>query len=883
MTPLPSRASVAIAHPGWTLALGIVVTAASLAAAARWLEFQPGRDRLIGADQDYHRAFLRLREEFGNRDWLVVVLRGPPAARDACAGALRAKLRARSTLFGRSFYRIDPSALGGRLLWLAPPAALDGLERALREHRPLLEACAEGDPARALEALADALARRAQEPLAEAPPEGSAALAGLADVLSGAAEAARGVDVPPPLPADPLAAAVAERPRDPECGWLLVEPLARPGDLAATGAAVAELRRLLAELAPRFPKLSLGLTGKPALTVDEMATYRSDAQRATLLSLGGVILLYALAFGRLQAPLLAAGALVAALAWTFGFAALALGRLNLLSIVFAVVLVGLGIDSGIHLIARCEEERDKEGADWPGAVERSLRGTRRAVWTAAITTGLAFLSAWFTDFQGMRELGLIAGVGVLLCALAATTLLPAALVLLGPSSLGRARPRSLASPPGAAPPRPRPRAFLLVSLVALGLAGGLAGRGLRFEFDLLSLQAEGTPSVEWERRLLRQEGSPALSVQVLAEDLDDARRVAARLRALPCVAEVYSPADLVPADPRQRGERLAALRALLPPPAPSAAPRSPASLVLALGRLRDALEELEELALAGGRDRDADALDACVEACDQALLAAQDPKGSAALARYAVRCVARLRGWIEALHRETSSPPPTLENLAPELRRLFVGKSGKLLVSARPRGVGWDEDSLRGLRDAIRGAVGLRAAGFPIQVYETLTRLRDGYLRAGAYALAAVFVVLLVDLRSLRSAGLALGPTLLGAGWLLGAMRLLGLDFNAANLMALPVVFGAGVDAAVHVLHRMGASEAVADVPPATRKAVVVSGLTTAIGFGALASAQHRGLASLGTVMALGILAALLAALVTLPPLVGWLGGGRLAKGRSDP
>ena len=183
-----------------------------------------------------------------------------------------------------------------------------------------------------------------------------------------------------------------------------------------------------------FRGVRFGLTGRPVLQADEMETTQRDMTLSTSLAFAGVLLLFIFCFRRLRRPLLAGVTLLVALALTFGWVTLTVGYLTLLSVVFAAMLIGLGIDFGIHFLARYQDEleagRAAQGARAEGeavdrAVVRTLTTTGVGVFTGGVTTAIAFFTAVFVDFQGLRELGFVAGAGVLLCLLAMVTLLPA--------------------------------------------------------------------------------------------------------------------------------------------------------------------------------------------------------------------------------------------------------------------------------------------------------------------------------------------------------------------------------------------------------------------------------------------------------------------------
>ena len=207
-----------------------------------------------------------------------------------------------------------------------------------------------------------------------------------------------------------------------------------------------------------------------------------------------------------------------------------------------------------------------------------------------------------------------------------------------------------------------------------------------------------------------------------------------------------------------------------------------------------------------------------------------------------------------------------------------MSKDGKkLLVYGYPRKDIWDEENMQEFVDAIV-AIDPEVTGTPIQVYESSRRMRDGFVLAGIYSLIVVFVLLMLDLRSLPRVLLAMIPLVAGLFWLLEALPWFGLDFNLANFFAVPILIGCGIDGGIHAVHRFSESKSSSDVSRTTCAAVTLSLLTTMIGFGTMSFASHQGVASLGRMMVAGLLCLLIATVVLLPAILALIERRRLKK-----
>jgi uncharacterized protein len=856
-------ARVVARRPGAVILAGFLVVALAAWAAATQLEFKTARIELVG-DTPFTRRHLALEEEFGDLNAMVVAVRAEdPAQVRACLGALERAVAADREHFRGAFVRVDPSRLGGRSLLFSPTSSLATIDSKLILLGPEL---ARGGVVGALNAFAKEIEERLQ-----APEEGSAlggrALLGLGERVLVDVEGALSGQAPT---RDPL----GELPgwdtsgytfTSDGCGIALISYVEAEGSLDPRTSAVGALRQILADLRGQFPQvLELGLTGKPVLEVDEMKTYERDSIRSSLAALIAVTLLLVLAFRRLLGPFLIGLCLLLAVTSTLGLAVLWPGHLNLMAVVFVVVVIGLGVDFGIHLVARYDEERSRGSAP-PDALEEACGRTGPAILAGGLTTAGAFAVAVFTEFKGLREFGAIASFGVLASLLVMGSVLPA-LVLL----LDRWRSQSPPPPPGQflrgweRGLQRRPRLALgvvgLLTLIAVGLAPQV-----RFNGDLLAMQDPGLDSVRWERRLFDDAQLSGWFLAYPSQDLEHLAEVAERVRALPGVDRVESVLDVLP---REQAARLpqvqrvqGRLRTLL---AAREAPATAASWRAAVERLRDALEEAAGAALEGGRSEAAASLDellARVEALEEACPA------SGQLPASALAYDARLQGALRGRLAPLADPPAELlspRRLPPALRARLLGERGSALLRIYPRGNLWNPNELESFLDEVRGELP-EVTGVPVLLHESSRLMQRGYRQAGWLALVVVAICIVLTFRRPLPAALALLTLAVGALWFVGAMVALGLELNPANLVALPLLIGIGIDTAVHVIHRgqeLQAGEPL--VATSLGRALIYSGLTSVASFGSLMLGDHPGTASIGSTISLGVACCLLAGL-TVP------------------
>jgi len=626
---------------------------------------------------------------------------------------------------------------------------------------------------------------------------------------------------------------------------------------------------------PEFKGVTAGLTGVPVLEYEEMATSQRDLEIATLLSLALTVILLLFAFRGLLNVVAAMVSLIVGICLSFGFATAAVGHLNILSMVFAIMLIGLGIEYGIQVVLRYQEEL-KNGASGQAAIETGLTTNIRSIIMAAATVAMAFATFAFTDFKGIAELGIIAAGGVFICVLATFTVLPAMLVLLEPF-------RKPAPSPAASPSQPpkhpffsmmfiHPRTVITATLL-LSTACLYPAMTMRFDYNLMNLQAKGLQSVEYAYKLMRSKENSGYFAVVTASDKAEARSLTERLEKLSTVDHVVSPLTFVPEQQREKLAELAALRKIMADVKP--VPYEENLQVMALpavfesfhGRVERLTKSLE--AQKALQARPVGAFLATLNSFFKALEKEKDKNALGMLRELQGGMFSELPDKLKMMKESLEAAPIEESDVPPQLMRRFVGRNGKILLQVAPKQEIFEREPLQEFVAQVKG-VFPHATGEPVMVFQSLTVLRDSYLEAFIYAFIGIAAILLINFRSIRYA--LIGTLPLAAGLLLmaGGMRLMGVSLNSANIIVLPLILGAGIDSAIYIINRYRqGSETPAQV--ATGSAgigVFLNALTILSSFGALMIAHHRGVFSIGAVMSLGMVASVTVFMVFLPALL---------------
>jgi predicted RND superfamily exporter protein len=488
---------------------------------------------------------------------------------------------------------------------------------------------------------------------------------------------------------------------------------------------------------------------------------------------------------------------------------------------------------------------------------------------------VAFYSLTLTNFKGLVEMGFITGSGLLLCLLSAFTVFPALLIL-----RERAKGAWLTSRSATflvVLERCSHRPWIIIAGAALLALASLPALGkIQLDFNLLELQAKGTESVDWELRLLEGGGTSTWYGIVLAKSSDEVRAKTARLEALPSVDRVQSIFSFLPKDPARNLGAIRALEAPLAKFPPSFGQLEPVNLEglgATLERIRFKLGDKERFSSAS--DGELEEGRRLLDALRARLKGGEPARLRQALAAYQSALFADFEKKIAILRSNLKSGPMTLADLPRQLQDRFIGTEGIYLLRVFPRGNIWGREAVQQFVREVR-SVDQDALGDPITAWEHGQSMEKGYLLGGLYAAIAMLVVILWSFGSVSHLMLALVPLVVGIAWTLGLMELFSIQFNLANLILLPLIVGYGIINGLQIVKRYQSEGRTGSIiANSTGRAVFLSSATSMAGFGSLMVAHHRGIFSLGSLLAVGVGSVLLASLTVLPALLWALSGVR--------
>lgn len=603
--------------------------------------------------------------------------------------------------------------------------------------------------------------------------------------------------------------------------------------------------------------LRLRLTGPVAVSDDEFATLADDALLNNSVTVGAIVLFLWLA---LRSWPLVGAVIITTFAGLVVTAALGLamvGELNPISVAFAALFVGLGIDFGIQFAVRYRADRFEQ-PDLPSAIRAAARGVGWSLTLAAVSLIAGFFAFIPTAFRGVSELGLIAGVGMVVAYLFSLTLLPALIAVTKPKLEKEAVETTWLA--GVDHWIIAHRKFVLVLVGLITVAGIPLLFELPFDSNPMHLRSSKVESIATYLDLIKDpETSPNL-IDVIAPSVEAVPALAAKLKALPSVARVIDIETFVPPDQEQKRAIITDAAQLLGPilnPGRKPPPPTDADTVKALKDGATALKGIATGTAPGAKS--AGRLAATLDALAAAPVAMREAAG--------VAVTTDLKTLLAKLSTILNPQTITIASLPPQLKAEWITGDGRSRIEVHPSGDANDNLVLRNFAKEVQ-TVAPRATGAPVATTSSSYTILGAFVQAALTALVLIFIILSVALRKPWDVAMTLGPLVLATLWTLMALHIVGMPLNFANIIAMPLMLAVGV--AFHIYYVIAWRAGVVDMLASSlTRAIFFSALTTGTAFGSLVLSSHPGTASMGKLLALSLFFTLVAAFFVVPAFLG--------------
>ena len=668
---------------------------------------------------------------------------------------------------------------------------------------------------------------------------------------------------------------------------IAIKPTFNAMDIDKDIASTIALQEILDKTLSDFPEVKAGLTGMIPLQKDEMEHTTSSMKISSVVALVLVLVLFIMTFRMWSTPILAGLNLVIAIIIAAGIVGIILGRLNLMTSMFAVILIGLGIDYSIHIISVYTERRaiDKDAVK---AMEQTLLRSGPGIITGALTTAAAFFALAISVTQGIKEMGIVLGIGIISAMITTLAGLPAILV---------ARER-VVSRVSRKPIKPQHVEFgflenfgknvmrrpLLFLIIAVGLTAFFLFQALhvKFDYDMYNMEPKGLTTIALQDTIIQAFDLSPDFAMVTTSSIEESWEIAEKAKEMPSFSIVENIGDYCPPEEKQlkrrphmediRNSLMSNKKQLL------LTRQNIDKLIEQLERLDMNIYELSQLAFIGGQDK--------VDGkCKSIIGDPEDETAESFILNLAEKIKQNPEKAIRQLNEFQKFYEPqlrtkiynmanpefiTLETLPVHIKERYINDAGDTyLVTIYPREHIWDFEVLRRFNAQLE-RISPRITGNPPMFLRLIDYIgRDG-LRATILTIFIVIVLLWIDFRSLRMALLGIIPLLAGGIWMMGLMKTFGMMFNFINVMGIPMIVGIGIDYGVHLLHRyrFEGMNMTPTVLKSTGKAILLTSLTTMAGFGSLLISTYRGFASLGMLLAIGVAACFLTTVLFLPAII---------------
>jgi predicted RND superfamily exporter protein len=657
-------------------------------------------------------------------------------------------------------------------------------------------------------------------------------------------------------------------------------------DVEKDVASTRTIEDILAKTQSQHPNVRAGITGVIPLQKYEMEYMEKTMFISSVLALLLVIILFIITFRMWSAPILAGLNLVIAIIITVGIVGVTIGRLNMMTSIFAVILIGLGIDYSIHLISVYNERRNID-PDQVTATEETFARSGSGIVTGALTTAAAFFALAISSTRGIKEMGIVLGIGILSAMFTSLAGLPAVLVarerwisrikkkpvtpkVLEFKFLGKTG-QSIMN---------RPIIYLLAGIIitAFFLYQAL---NIKFNYNMLSIEPD-IPVVHRQDTIIKAFDMSPDFAMITGSSIEESWELEQKSKSLPALSMVEGIGDVCPPESVQKVrqpyvEKIQKTLAMSKTQKPLTR-QDLDQLIEQLERLDLNIYELSQLAFIGGQDKVDDK-------CKQLI---GDPENEDSDS-YILQLVDRIKSnpelalrqlntfqkhYFPELHNKVynmANPDIiTLDMLPDHIRERYVNEAGdNFLVTIYARQQIWDFEVLHRFTKQLE-LVSPRATGTPSMFLHLINLIGKDGLWATILTIIIVTVLLWIDFRSLKLALLGMIPLVTGGILMMGIMKSFGMLLDFVNVMGIPMIVGIGIDDGVHILHRYK-YEGFGKTPlvlRSTGKAILLTSLTTMVGFGTLAFGGYPAYQSLGTLLAVGVAACFVTTVLFIPAII---------------
>jgi hopanoid biosynthesis associated RND transporter like protein HpnN len=659
--------------------------------------------------------------------------------------------------------------------------------------------------------------------------------------------------------------------------FILIQPQSDYSKFQAGGDAIQRIRDIAKELEHTTPLSRIRLTGSVVMADEELGSASTGAGLATLLSFALVWILLHFGFRSARLVISILIALIIGLVWTAAFATMTIGHLNLISVTFPVLYIGLGVDFGIQFGMRYREEFAKE-MNHVLALKEAAVGVGGALTLAATAAAISFFSFLPTSYIGLGELGLIAGGGMFIALFVNLTLLPALLTVMPIQQTMVPVEGKIFRQLTVLVIHHR-RLTLGLTAIILVFAVAILPKA-RFDFNPLNLKDPTTEGVATFLDLLQDPQSKPYTISLLADNLASAELLAKKLENLETVDKAITLSSYVPTDQEEKLAIIDEMNVVLQPLTISGDQLPPPQNKEEIEALNSFLEKIKKWKATQEVPEFSSSLVRLERLLEQGKA---DPQWPAPfLKELEQRLLGNLSKSLGELQQLLTATHVTLADLPQDVRNRYIASDGRARIQVFPKADLSDNVAMSQFVQSVQAVIP-NATDTPVEIVEGGNTVVKACLEATVITLVISFVLLVWVLSSLRDAMLVLLPLILAIIFTIASSEVLSVPLNLANIIALPLLLGLGMAFGIYLVLRTRSGLFINTLlASSTPRAVLFSALTTMASFGTLAFSNHLGMASIGILLTLSLFFALLCTLVVLPAILAELEARRLKGTREE-
>ncbi|WP_459996233.1 efflux RND transporter permease subunit [Marinitoga arctica] len=608
---------------------------------------------------------------------------------------------------------------------------------------------------------------------------------------------------------------------------------------------VSEVRKNIDPVLKKYSNLNIGITGMPVIMAEQQKNLNEKITIISIFVLLFLIILFIFSFKRISSAFYIVVPIIVAIIWTLGINYLVIGRLNIVTSIFAILLLGLGVDFSLHFLTKFYYEINL-GKNVINSLEEVFNQTLSGIFVGAITTAASFYVLMFSKFKGLYELGFIAGTGILMSLLSIIFLLPSII------SYSNAKPYPIIMEENLSKyfenKLLKNKYIIIVIIFSIIFIPFLFKNNIEFNYNAFDLLPK-LPSVKLEN-ILKKDFDTSFEYNILiAKNIEESREQYNKLKKTNIYSEIDSLTLLIPENQTKKIFILKELnKKYLSEKKPKVANIS-LNLVtmLALSQIKNdkifgKIESLE--------------LKKFLEDLNK-LNKKEQQKIQLNIKKY-------FSFIIKSIESASKYGEISIERLPDYIKDKYLDKNNNIATFVFIKEGFWDEQSMKKVANVLR-KIDENSTGTTFVWIKLIDYIRDDLYRSSFLVFILIFFIVLLYFRNLKITLLTLTPVILGTLWLINFMSLFNIKFNIANIVVIPLILGIGIDDGIHMIHNYIENKSIIKMLKQSGKAVIITSITSMVGFGSLYFVKDPLVSQMGILLFFGILFCLIISLIVLP------------------